>query len=681
MKKLTVIVSAAVLALCCISTIFATGTEERSFIAKGGEALYSVTYSGIWATNENGKEIPQGMRDALAEATGADIQLYGGEDKVTDREIFIGNTSLQLGSHKTRVGEGGIYKVDGDVIGRDGFVITTAGERYILAAATADGAWNAAYYFVEKGIGYDLLDRGETPLDLSAPKEFYHIHTEYLDCSFPVDLDIDGHKTGDFTIVYPADASESLKETASKIRSMLFALTGETAGLSDDSAGPEGPEICVGNTNRTDLSLNGKDIIIKSFDGGIVICGGNDFLTGVAADAFAEKYLLAENGQYTGDSVLSIPGGLDFSDRYAFALASAEGTDYTMFTRDNIERLLGITDTPCFSGADMPEKIADAVKDAGYGKGSEAFIICNRADWCGCEDCKGSCKAYFEALSKAADILAEDGIRLSTVAVNETRAPQTDSVSDNLRIYFLETGICCAHAVCDPDCPDNAAAAEDLKAWTKISGDVIVIDVSMSYHRYPATFPDLGVIYPNISFYAECGANGVVMAWDKGIADLEFGRLRKTLIEKMLADPAMSAEEYSRVYENALSSLYGDGAGAVGQYIEKFTAASSDHFGIFSRPSEILPIAKDETKSGAEAYDLGLAKELAGLWESVYYRHDPPVPAYSGLRNYALKKHYTESDYYVQLHSRVQLTEWIKGCIGDLDRYDVFSAIADSYAK
>ena len=680
MKKLAVIISAAVLVLCCVSTIFATGGEERSYMAKGGEALYSVTYSGIWATNENAKDVPAGMRDALAEATGADIQLYGGEEKVSDREIFIGNTSLQLGSHKTRVGEGGIYKVDGEILRRDGFFISTAGERYILAAAYSDGAWNAAYYFMEKGLGYDLLDREKTGLDLSAPRELYHIHTQYLDCSFPVDLDIDGHEADEFTVVYPADASDRLKETAAKIRIMLFALTGKAAGLSDDSAEPRGPEICVGDTNRTDLSLGEKDMIIRSFDGGIVICGGNDFTTERAADAFAGKYLLVENGQYTGDSVLVIPGGLDYAEQSPFALASAEGTDYTMFTRDNIERLLGIADTPCFSGADVPEKIAEAVKSAGNWKGSEAFVICNRADWCGCEDCKGSTGAYFDALSKAADILAEDGIRLSTVAVNETRAPHTGSVSDNLRIYFLETGVCCAHALNDPACADNAAVADDLRAWTKICGDVVVIDVTMSYRRYPATFPDIGVIRPNISFYAECGANGVVMAWDEGMADLEFGRLRKALIEKMLADPGMSAEEYSRVYENALSSLYGDGAGAVGQYIEKFTAASSDHFGIFSRPSEILPIAKDETKSGAEAYDLGLAKELAGLWESVYYRHDPPVPAYSGLRNYALKKHYTESDYYVQLHSRVQLTEWIKGCIGDLDRYDVFMAIADSYS-
>ena len=90
---------------------------------------FCIAYCGILsrhslcATGTTGKMI--------AEATGADIQLYGGEEKVSDREIFIGNTSLQLGSHKTRVGEGGLYKVDGEILRRDGFVISTAGERYI----------------------------------------------------------------------------------------------------------------------------------------------------------------------------------------------------------------------------------------------------------------------------------------------------------------------------------------------------------------------------------------------------------------------------------------------------------------------------------------------------------------------------------------------------------------------
>ena len=280
-----------------------------------------------------------------------------------------------------------------------------------------------------------------------------------------------------------------------------------------------------------------------------------------------------------------------------------------------------------------------------------------------------------------ADKFASDKVTVSVVAINETRKPAIDKMSDNVRVYFAEPNICCGHGINDASCETNKAIAADLAAWTAAAKDVYVLDFTMNYHDYPSTFPNLDVIHPNIAYYSEVGVNGVLMAWEKNSALLEFAEIRCDLLEAVLANPTMSAEDYTALKDTVINNLYGDAAAAIKSYIEKFAAASAEHFTIFSTPSEILPVAKTEGKTGAEAYDLTLAKELANLWNSIYKRHEVPKDALFGLDMYTFNKAYIESDYYLPLHSRVQFTKWLEGNVIPVDRHDVYSDIIESFAK
>ena len=199
----------------------------------------------------------------------------------------------------------------------------------------------------------------------------------------------------------------------------------------------------------------------------------------------------------------------------------------------------------------------------------------------------------------------------------------------------------------------------------------------MNYKYYPSTFPNLDVIRPNISFYHNAGARGVLMVWQKGTAELELGALREKLICAVLSDPGMSPDCFDSLKDEIISELYGYSADALREYITKFRDVSAEHFTVFSKPSEILPV----NRAADGAYDLTLAKEFANLWESVYRRHASPDPAYTGMEMTAFEKAYLNSDYYLPLHSRVQFIEWLNGNIEQKDRNAVFSEIAASYEK
>ena len=686
MKKLVVLLSViAVIAASVGILSFATMDAERTVdIVKDGQPVYAVTYSGFWTQSSSARqEVITSFADELAKATGAEIKTYIGEQEISDKEIVIGTADKFIGHHKTRLNDGGIYKVDEDLLGISGFVITSTEDRYILAATDAIGAWNASVYFFDKCLGYDLLDHPDEAVGtLSAPKNIHVIKTDYLECDLEVVADIDGTDIGEYTVIYPKDASDELIEYAKNIRRYIFAMTGRDVKIADDSSEASDLEIVIGATSRYDIpELGEKEYIIKSEGKNIIITGATDQITGKAIGEFADKYLNIRNGKYEGESVLHIPSGIDEKAETAFVYAVTDGIDYSDYIRDNIDALGEPSGTPCFSDKALEDKIYDSIKSKELKAGDEVLVVANRTDWCKCEKCSGETKAYSEMLNSLADRLASDGIILSTVAINETRKPVLDKYSDNLKVYFAEPYLCCAHGIGDASCETNKAAGEDLKAWTGACSNVAVLDFTMNYHCFPSTFPNFAQIYANINFYAANGVKSVLMAWNRNSAALEFGQIRTALLDAVLADPGMTKEEYDALYDKTIKDLYGNSADAIKSYIEKFTAASAEHFNIFTKPEKLLPIKKDGSKSGAEAYDLTLAKELANIWEGIYKRHDVPETPLYGLEMYAFNKAYIESDYYLQLHSRVQFTEWLNANIPAADRNGAYTDIIATFSK
>ncbi|MBP5237039.1 MAG: DUF4838 domain-containing protein [Clostridia bacterium] len=690
MKKAVTLLALAALIISCIGVISsaAGGSGKTADLVKDGEAVYSIVYSDFWIHNSDHLEIVEFLRDTIASVTGVELPVYSAESEINDREIFIGNTKQTISSHKTRVSEGGMYSVEEALMGDDGFLISKAGDRYILSAAGGEGARKAVIYFIEDVLGYDISDLpDEKVATLSAPEDIRVFKSSLIECGTEAVIEIGGTDIGEFDIIYPADMDPDSGEDKpffnklDSVRKYIFALTGKSLALKDDSGEQSGHEIVVGKTNRRDFSgLDEKETVIAAENGNLYICGGNGYTTLKACDVFFSAYLGISGGRYEGTGAIRISAEMEDRGKEQFAVFAAEGTEQTKYLRDNMSSLLGSDDTPCFSDPATAEKIYEAIVSGDHRADDEVFITCNREDWCGCEKCGGGTAAFLEAVNIVADRLAGLGIRVSTIAANETRRPSVDRMSDNVRVYFAEPNVCCAHALTDPSCEENKKIAEDLEAWTKISDRVCILDYTMNYQFYPSTFPNFGAVGPNINFYYETGVDGVLMVWRKAGAMLEFGDIRMQLLDALAAEPSIGAEDCDKLVDGIIDELYGESAGAVKEYISKFSGAAAEHFTIFTRPDEILPIERTGGGSGAGAYDLTLAKELAGLWESVYERHDPPDPPLTGYDMYFFEQEYYSSDYYLPLHSRVQLTEWIDANIPHSDRNAVYAEIAGSFA-
>ena len=683
MKKLIALMSIAAVIVSCIGVLaFAVGGNGNTAdIINDGEAVYSIVFPGLWRKPDEYDY----FSEYILKATGVEFPMYAAESKLGDKEIVIGSTRLAVGEHKKRIEEGGQYYADDDVIGR-GYIITTFGERIIICTESEEGARDGLAYLFEHGTVEGELNSGEKIESLSVPADIYARYSPYVECDLDAVMDIGGTDIGEYTVIYSSEistgdeANEPFFEAVNTIRRYIFGITGKVIPLKDDRSEPSEHEIVIGRTNRKDLTgLDENGYVISYENGNLYLCGGNDYTTRLACGLFCSEYLKVTDAKYTGGSVISIPGDLDREERIYFAKAAAEGADQVDYLCDNIDKLLGTKETPCFSDPATADAIYDAIIAERYRSGEEAFIICNRADWCGCEKCGGKTDAYFETVSKVAERLKEKNIKVAITATNETRAPSVDSISDNVWIYFAEPHVCCAHALNDQSCEDNKKIARDLEAWTKISGKVCILDYTMNYQHYPSTFPDIHVLHPNFSYYSDIGVNGIMMLWKKGAVSLEFGEVRLALINALITDPDMSDEEYAELEKSVIDGLYGDRADVIRQYIDRFTAESAEHFTVFSKPSEILPIKRTGSGEGAQAYDLTLAKEFAGLWESIYERHDPPDPPLFDDEMDRFEQAYYDSDYYLPLHSRVQFTEWIDGNIPYYDRYDVYSEIVSSY--
>ena len=93
MKKFISLVTLAALLISCVGIVYSATEEDKVDLVKDGNVLYSITYSGMWTlNNDENQAVADGFRDALAAATGAEVNLYSGEETINDKEIYVGNT-------------------------------------------------------------------------------------------------------------------------------------------------------------------------------------------------------------------------------------------------------------------------------------------------------------------------------------------------------------------------------------------------------------------------------------------------------------------------------------------------------------------------------------------------------------------------------------------------------------
>ena len=236
-----------------------------------------------------------------------------------------------------------------------------------------------------------------------------------------------------------------------------------------------------------------------------------------------------------------------------------------------------------------PEVLAQMIVEVRYqldhGNGQRIVPVTHHdnLDYCQC----GPCKAIDEAegshmgtmlhfVNAVADAIAESHpwAFIDTFAYQYTRTP-TKHVRprDNVIIRLCSIECCFAHTLDDPDCPENAAFARDIKFWSGVSKQLYIWDYTTNFMHFNCLYPNLQVLQKNMQFFAENKVKGV---YEEGNynreGDSEFQRLRSYLLSRLLFDPYI---DYYAEMDEFLKAYYGGGW----QYIREFIDLVSEDAG------------------------------------------------------------------------------------------------------
>ena len=130
-----------------------------------------------------------------------------------------------------------------------------------------------------------------------------------------------------------------------------------------------------------------------------------------------------------------------------------------------------------------------------------------------------------------------------------------------------------------------AQQTKDWEALCAVNGAKLYVwDYTTNFKFYPAIFPNMQVLAPNIQYLLDHGVTGIFEQGNNEGSGIngEFAELRAYLLAKLLWAPETNVEH---MIEEFMAAWYGDAAGLMKEYLDTLTRISIDtiHLSIFGR--------------------------------------------------------------------------------------------------
>ena len=490
-------------------------------------------------------------------------------------------------------------------------------------------------------------------------------------------LTIGGVDITSFKVVRQDTEDKTVTTAYDELIKYIYVATGEYL---DDSEGGCEHEICIGETDR-DTELVRSERAKLYNDGCAVICdGGKLYLTGSTATGtmyavytFLEDFVgcrfyssKCEDVKYSYR--IDVPADTCFThsprflnrdtfwfDTFSPSIAAklkingsvnrtmknghGETIKYAGSFVHSLPSLAGTSTAPnaqpCLTDPAIYEKVLGNVRRLLRENPDAKIISVSQNDsyanglGCQCANCKklddeqgtpmGSLLTFVNNIAN--DIKEEfPDVYVDTLAYRYTRkAPKTLKPAENVIIRLCSIECCFTHPLDDPDCEANRQFCEDIEAWSKICDNLFVWDYTTDFMYYVNPFPNLGVLYDNVRFYADHNVIGLFEQGNGQSFSAEFGELRAYLLAKMMWDPDMSRERYYEYMDDFLEGYYGDGWRYIREYIDRTTEKAKDgHMGIYDSIDKAFKF----TGSKRQKDLLAFIDEMALLWEQAYEAAD-----------------------------------------------------------
>jgi hypothetical protein len=151
---------------------------------------------------------------------------------------------------------------------------------------------------------------------------------------------------------------------------------------------------------------------------------------------------------------------------------------------------------------------------------------------------------------------------VGTLAYSYTRKPpRTLKPRDNIVVRFCSIECCFAHDFVT--CPENRDFVSDMNGWAAIAPHIYIWDYVVNFSHYIMPFPNFRVLKPNIQFFRDHKAIGIMEQAAYQSRGGEFAELRAYLIAKLLWNPEAEVEP---IIDDFMYGYYG----RAGQYVRAY---------------------------------------------------------------------------------------------------------------
>jgi hypothetical protein len=245
----------------------------------------------------------------------------------------------------------------------------------------------------------------------------------------------------------------------------------------------------------------------------------------------------------------------------------------------------------CLSNRDLLAVLIASLKEKMAAKPSATYWSVSQNDndqYCRCEPCtqlnakyggvpSGSILYFVNNVAKA----FPDKI-ISTLAYWYSRTPPQNMRAEpnvNIMLCNIESQRQGPVFQTDPKFSD------DLIAWGKLSGNILIWDYNIQFANLVSPFPNLHTLKPNIKFYTDHRVNMLFMQANSQ-AGGEMAGLRAYLICKLMWDP--NAND-SAIMDDYLNGYYGQAGPYIREYIDKMRESllsSGFKLNIFGSPED-----------------------------------------------------------------------------------------------
>lgn len=508
----------------------------------------------------------------------------------------------------------------------------------------------------------------ETGFDESSNNTESNSQNNAVSDIFPVkSLMIGDNDISLYTVVYAENASDTVKYAADEFVSYIHASTGIHLSCDTYESCSSEYKIHIGKTEPLPKKILQK-LTRMGNEGYYLLCEENNlYITGDSErgtlygvysfleDHVGIRYYTPSCERILKAEKITIPSDLDtyfkpvfkFRDCFWYEsfdpefsakqkINSCVSRDLADFGggvtyADNSVNTLGALATtgnvyPCLTNEDVYLKVLDNAKKWLEHYPSADIISISQdngnenSKGCTCKECTAinnsegsSAAAFLTFINKLAEDLKKDDPDIhvdALISKNAGRPPKTVRPADNVIIRLSSNDSCFSHAV--NECSANRID-EDIQEWGKICNNLYVWDCTTNFMFYLAPFPNLFTIYDNVKFYAENNVTGVFEQGNYHSASGEFGELRAYLLSKLLWDPLMTKEEYTRHMCDFLEGYYGEGWEHIYEYIIKTSeAAAQSHMLVSTGVKNIMGKGKSSEELAA------FAIELSNLWTRAY---------------------------------------------------------------